>query len=76
MTSSQHHRRVAGSASSCGWRQTMPASFQRIKDQWLSTHSWVASSQPASLRSSSAARVPRSSLGCEGTLCLDLEWNR
>ena len=76
MTSSQHHRRVAGSASSCGWRQTIPASFQRINDQWLSTQSCVASSQPASCRSSSAAREPRSSLGCDGTLSLEREWNR
>ena len=55
----------------------MPASFQRMRHQWLSTHGFVASTQPRSRSSFNASAEPRTVVGwdnVEGGGIEDVVW--
>ena len=58
MTSTQHHLFSSTFASFVGSRLTIPASFQRMRDQWLSTHGFVANVHPRSINSFKASVGP------------------
>ena len=66
MTSAQHHLFSSRFASFDGSRlTTIPASFQRMRDQWLSTHGCVASVHPRSSSSFKASAGPNAMDGAE-----------
>ena len=65
MTSAQHHLFSSIFPSFDGSRLTIPASFQRMRDQWLSTHGCVASVHPRSSNSFKASAGPNTVDGAE-----------
>ena len=65
MTSAQHHLFSSGLASFDGSNATMPASFQRMRDQWFSTHDCVANVHPRSSNSLKASTGPNTVDGAE-----------